>query len=158
MPRLKKDLEAAEQVIGQRHTRQFLETDDAKPSLTPQAVEPVGRPVDKDWADQMKFMEEVIEVTVHTSSEKFAEPVVEVFCNGIPQRFARGNRQAVKRKYVEVLARAKQTNYGNQQIVQENGEETYTYPASTALRYPFTVNNDPNPRGIDWLKSVLAEA
>ena len=106
----------------------------------------------------MAFNEEVIEITVHTSAEKFAEPIVEVFCNGIPQRFARGKKQAVKRKYVEVLARAKQTNYGNQQIVQDNGEGIFLYPSSTGLRYPFTVNNDPNPRGLDWLKSVLAEA
>lgn len=160
MPRLRgKELDAATQKIGQQHTRQFIEEEDetAKPKLSVPVIESVDRPVDKKWAEAMAFNEEVIEVVVHTTSDKTAEKIVEVFNNGIRQMFIRGEKQKVKRKFVEVLARAKQTNYGNQQIKTDNGEEVYVYPASTALRYPFSVVNDPNPRGIDWLKSVLAE-
>lgn len=163
VPRLRgRELEAAEQKIGQQYTRQFVEDEDPSPKKTPKLtaaiVEPVERPVDKKWAEMMQFAEDLIEVTVHTTSEKNAEPFVLVACNGINQYFVRGQKQAVKRKFVEVLARAKQTNYENQQIKMDNGEETYIYPARTALRYPFTVHNDPNPKGIDWLKSVLADA
>lgn len=161
MPRLRgKELDAATQKIGQQHTRQFIEDEDvkAKPKLTPAPVESVDRPINKEWADQMAFNEEVIEVIVHTTSEKNAETVVEFFNGGIRQNFIRGQKQSVKRKFVEQLARCKQTNYENQQVKMDNGEETYIYPAQTALRYPFSVISDPNPRGVDWLKSVLAEA
>jgi len=171
MPRLRgKSLDAAEQQIGQKYTRQFVEDDKdetqpgrrldpkrRRPSLTPSLIEPVDRPVNKEWADQMAFNEELVTIRVHESTDKFAENPVEVFCNGIAQRFLRGQDQVVKRKYVEVLARAKMTTYGNQKITIGDGEESYVYPSHTALRYPFAVVEDQNPKGRDWLKSVLAE-
>jgi hypothetical protein len=164
MPRLRgKALEAAEQVVGQDQTRQFVEDEDEhtgrkkKPKLNATLIEPVDKPVNKEWAEQMAFNEEIIKIRVHESTDKLAENPVEVFCNGMPQRFIRGQEQAVKRKYVEVLARAKQTTFGNQKITIGQGEETYVYPSHTALRYPFSVVEDPSPKGRDWLKSVLAE-
>jgi hypothetical protein len=163
MPRLRgKELEAAAQKVGQDSVRQFVRgpsnPDKARAAeMQPKIIEPVDRVVDHKWADNMAFNEEIVEVTVHTTSDKNAEPIVEVYNNGVPQRFIRGRRQPVKRKFVEVLARAKMTSYGNQKIMLDGGDETYVYPESTALRYPFTVHNDANPRGIDWLKSILAE-
>ncbi len=159
MPRLRgKQLEAAEQQIGQPTVRKLKTTGPAKDALSPALIEPVDSPFKKQWAEDMQFNEEKVEVTVHTTSDKNAEPIVEVYNNGVPQRFIRGKRQTVKRKFVEVLARAKMTSYGNQKIMLDGGDETYVYPESTALRYPFTVHSDPNSRGIDWLKSILAEA
>lgn len=163
MPRLRgKQLEAAEQTIGQDSVRKFVRGPEKdipkKAALEQKLVEAVERPVSDTWAEDMQFNEEKVEVTVHTTSDKNAEPIVEVYNNGIPQRFIRGKRQTVKRKFVEVLARAKMTSYGNQKIMLDGGDETYVYPESTALRYPFTVHSDPNPRGIDWLKAILSEA
>jgi hypothetical protein len=159
MPRLRgKQLDAAEQVVGQDGVRTLKATGPAKTALSPKLIEPVERVVNQEWADDMVFANEMVEVTVHTTSDKNAEPIVEVYNNGIPQRFIRGKRQTVKRKFVEVLARCKMTTYGNQKIMLDGGDETYTYPESTALRYPFTVNADSNPKGIDWLKSILSEA
>jgi len=131
-------------------------TGPAKESLEPALIEPVERPVKKDHADRLAFNEEKIEVMVHESTDKNAEAVVEVFVNGIPQRFVRGQTQAVKRKFVEALARAKRTAY-SQEKVMDNGIESYRNVPHTALGYPFSVVRDPNPRGADWLKSVLAE-
>lgn len=161
MPRVaaaKKGLEAAEQVIGQDRPRTMKSTGPAKESLAPSHIEVVDRPVNKDWADMMAFNEEVIEIMVHESTDKNAEIVVEVFNGGIPQRFIRGQTQAVKRKFVEVLARAKETRYSQEKVRDDEGNESYRNVPHTALRYPFSVVKDPSPRGGDWLKSVLAEA
>lgn len=161
MPRAaaaKKGLEAAEQKIGQDRPRAMSSTGPAKTSLEAAHIEVVDRPVNKDWAEQMAFNEEAIEIMVHESTDKNAEIVVEVFNGGVPQRFIRGQKQMVKRKFVEVLARAKETRYSQEKVRDDDGNESYRNVPHTALRYPFSVISDANPRGRDWLTSVLAEA
>lgn len=155
---IRKHFEAADQQVGQDKPRTMKSTGPAKQALEPAQVEVVDRPVDKQWAEQMAFMDEIVTVMVHESTDENAEPIVEVFCNGVPQRFIRGKEQPVKRKFVEVMARAKGTRYSQEKYTDANGVEGYRQVPHTALRYPFTVSEDKNPRGKDWLKSVLAEA
>lgn len=163
MPRLKphqvkKHFETEEQVVGQDKPRVMKSTGPAKQSLEAAQIEPTDRPVDKKWAETMQFNEDVLTVMVHESTDKNAEPIVEVFNGGIAQRFIRGKEQEVKRKFVEVLARAKMTTYTQQAYKDDNGVDSIRQVPHTALRYPFSVVRDPSPRGKDWLKSVLAEA
>lgn len=163
MPRLKphqvrKHFETEEQKVGQDKPRVMKSTGPAKQSLEAASIEVVDKPVDKVWADQMAFNEEVIKVLVHESTDKNAEAIVEVFNGGIPQRFLRGQEQDVKRKFVEVLARAKMTTFTQEKYKDGDGVDSVKQVPHTALRYPFSVVNDPNPRGKDWLKAVLAEA
>ena len=107
-----------------------------------------------DYAAELAFMEEFVEVTVHESTDVNAEPIVDVYCNGTPQRFLRGQTQRVKRKYVEVLANARQTSIKTN--VRNDGDNIYNrIDKHTALRYPFSMN-DSNPRGQAWLKKLLA--
>lgn len=112
--------------------------------------------IDQDWADTMAFNEELVKVIVLESTEKFAEQIVEVGVNGVMQRFIRGEEQTVKRKYLEQLARAKMTTYTQQKIKDGEDNESYRNVPHTALRYPFTVTEDQNPRGADWLRMVKA--
>lgn len=143
--------------VGQDKPRMMKSTGPAKESLEPAHIEPVDKPVNKEWADQMAFNEEVIEVMVHESTDEKANPIVEIFCNGVPQRFIRGQKQAVKRKFVEVLARAKETRYSQEKVKDQAGNESYKQVPHTALANPFSVIRDPSPRGADWLTSVLRE-
>lgn len=113
--------------------------------------------LDNGYAAQLAFMEEPVDVMVHETTDPNEQLLVDVYCNGIPQRFIRGQVQTVKRKYVEILARAKQTS------IQTRTETTTDDVINrinkhTALRYPFSIVHDPNPRGAAWLKSVLASA
>lgn len=107
-----------------------------------------------DYAKELAFMEEVVDVMVHESTDPNAEPVVDVYCNGMPQRFVRGQMQKVKRKYVEILANARQTSIKTN--VRNDGDNVYNrIDKHTALRYPFSMQ-DSNPRGQAWLKKLLA--
>jgi hypothetical protein len=64
----------------------------------------------------------------------------------------------VKRKFVEGLARAKKTSYGNTlRVDQQTGLQSYVWPSKTGLRYPFAVIEDKNPRGKTWLEAVLRQ-
>ncbi len=160
MPRVatKRRVEAAELPVRQQKTRAMKSTGPAREALEPiQEVEAVERPVSKDFVEQLAFMEETLLVQVHQSTNPEDETIVEVFCNGRPQRFIRGMKQEVKRKFIEVLARARRTRFGNEKYKDAEGIDAYRYPSNTALRYPFTVLNDPNPRGPDWLRALLQE-
>lgn len=110
-----------------------------------------------DYAKELAFMEELVEVEVHESTDPNAEPVVDLYCNGIPQRFLRGVPIAVKRKYVQILADARQTSMTT--VVKVDGENVINrINKHSALRYPFRVVRDDNPRGRDWLRAALQAA
>ena len=126
---------------------------------TDHTVEVVDGPSLGDYAKQLAFNEEYVEVVVHESTDKNAEPIVDVYCNGTPQRFVRGVTQKVKRKYVEILARARQTSISTKVSAQgADGETVNRIDKHTAARYPFSVVYDANPKGGAWLKQVLQSA
>jgi hypothetical protein len=109
------------------------------------------------YAGDLAFMEELVEVEVHESSDPNAEPIVDLYCNGIPQRLIRGRAHTVKRKYVHILARARQVSMSTETRVE--GENVVNrVNKRSALRYPFSVMRDDNPRGRDWLRQELQAA
>lgn len=121
-------------------------------------VEPVSAYGAADKAARLAFMEEKVDVMVHESADPNAEPIVETWCNGVPQRFLRGQVQTVRRKFVEVLARAKNTGITTRADVDRNGNANTAIGKHTALKYPFSVMRDENPKGATWLKQVMAQA
>jgi len=107
-----------------------------------------------DYAKDLAFMEEYVDVVVHESTDANAAQVVDVYCNGVPQWFVRGQTQRVRRKFVEILANARQTSIKTN--VHQDTENVYNRISKhTALRYPFSMQ-DSNPRGQPWLKNLLA--
>ncbi len=153
-------IEAAEQEIGQKAAIDIAVTADVKKVKRGQKGESdiviVGADgLDDGYASQLAFMEEVVEVMVHESTDPNAEPIVHVAVNGMNQFFPRGEAVACKRKYLEVLARAKETSISTQ-TVNTDRDVINRINQHTALRYPFSVIRDSNPKGAAWLKSVLA--
>lgn len=144
-------LEAAEQTVGQDRPREMPARGKAR--IEAAHIEPVER-VSKEKLELLAFMEEMVTVLVHESTNPNDEPIPEVWNDGVAQRFIRGQEQRVKRKYVEVLARAKMTSYKQVKLPDNRG---YKNIPQTALRYPFSVIED-SQKGKDWLKRVLAEA
>jgi len=121
-----------------------------------QEVEPVSADRLSEKAAKLAFLEEKVEVMVHESADPNAEPIVETWVNGVAQRFIRGQTQTVRRKYVEVLARAKNTGIKTNEVMDHNGDRTTAIVKHTALKYPFSVIRDENPRGAAWLKQVMS--
>lgn len=109
------------------------------------------------YAAELAFMEEKIEIEVHESTDQNAQSMVDVYCNGVPQRFIRGQRQVVKRKFVSILADARQTSMKT--TIQVQGEDAVNrIDKHSALRFPFSVMRDDNPKGRDWLRLKLQAA
>ena len=80
---------------------------------------------------------------------------MQVSVNGVIQMFRRNRPIVVKRKFVERLARAKETGY-DQELDDRLGERMNVVQPINSLRYPFQVNRDDNRLGQAWLRSILA--
>jgi hypothetical protein len=106
-------------------------------------------------ADEL-FMNALVDIYVYPVTDENAAPYVILNCNGVNQPIARGVVQSVKRKFVEILARMKETKYNQ---IQPNASEpdNRQLVARTGLCYPFEIHKDSDPRGRPWLLKVLAE-
>lgn len=126
-------------------------------AMREEGIEVVPAMAIDDYAADLAFMEEPVEIEVHESNDPNAEPIVDLYCNGVPQRIVRGQPITVKRKYVQILAGARQVSMSTDTRVQ--GEDVINRVSKrSALRYPFSVVRDNNPKGRDWLRFALQAA
>jgi hypothetical protein len=102
------------------------------------------------------FMNELVTVMVHSTTDENQPPQVIVNCNGMNQPIMRGYPTKVRRKYVEILARMKETKY-SQVTRNPSAPDQIDLVARHGLSYPFDLVDDANPRGRAWLQNVLAE-
>lgn len=118
-----------------------------------------------DKVRHLAFLEE--EVTIQLAEDTNKNPETHVFCqvNGVgPGPFGvpwipRGVPVTIKRKYLQVLARARPVRFRNNEYVDNNtGERKVEQIASSAQKYPFSVIHDPNPRGVEWLTNLFRQS
>lgn len=102
------------------------------------------------------FMNEMVTVMVHSSTDENQSPHVILNCNGTNQPLMRGVPSTIRRKYVEILAHMKETKY-SQVTRNPAAPDQIDMVARHGLAYPFEMMEDANPRGRAWLNSVLAE-
>ncbi|CAB4145618.1 hypothetical protein UFOVP474_23 [uncultured Caudovirales phage] len=102
------------------------------------------------------FMNEHVTIMVHSTTDENQPPQVIVNCNGMNQPIIRGYPTTIKRKYVEILARMKETKY-SQVTRNPAAPDQIDMVARHGLSYPFDLVEDKNPRGRAWLTNVMAE-
>lgn len=110
----------------------------------------------RQLAADESFMNEMVTVEVHATTDENQAPHIIVNCNGINQPIVRGVPMKIRRKYVEILARMKETKY-TQVTPNPAAPDVSELRARSGLAYPFTVVDDENARGRAWLQNVLAE-
>jgi hypothetical protein len=111
----------------------------------------------KKYMADAGFMEEQVLVRVAASSNLDDPKIVEVWNDGRPQRLIRGEWVIVRRKFVEVLARAKPFGVTTPEIIDANGDRTTRIDTHNGNMYPFEMR-DRNPIGQAWLARILSEA
>lgn len=122
----------------------------------PKIMIPDG-PVIDEYAKELAFMEEPVTIIVHETSNENEAPLVDVYVQGVPQFFIRGEQCTVKRKYVECLVRAKPIAISTD-VRERNSENPLNLiHKKSALRYPFSIVEDRNPNGPAWLRKIMAE-
>lgn len=122
---------------------------------------PIEKVTDSDFIKKEieieAFMNDILTVVVHEDSNDNA---VENPCpsvNGLNQPFIRGQRQKVRRKYVEALASGRMTKY-EQKTPDPTKPDVVQMTERSALVYPFTVVHDPRgDAGRKWLDGILAQ-
>ncbi len=107
-------------------------------------------------AELESFMNQILTIYIHPSSNKEENPVLIPSVNGVNQPVIRGQSSKVKRKFVEALARNRHTGY--EQKIDALNPENYTMIPCMVVKDPFTVQHDPSPRGPEWLRQILCEA
>lgn len=146
-------IEAPNEYLGAEREFNIGEIGDGQPK----EIEVVDKVMKVDAIDMEAFMNEKLTVMVHESTDPNDDDIVHIGVNGVRQFFQRGRPQLVRRCFVERLARAKRTAY-TQNLDDRLGEAQFnTMRPHHALRYPFSVIEDQNPRGSAWLRNLLAE-
>ena len=147
-------IDTNEKVIGQDNELKFKEK---AAEFEKVEVQKVDGPEWKNKAAILAFMEEPVTIRVSESTDVNAETAVEVGNDGRKVFIPRGVPFTLKRKFVEVLARCKQTRLSQKKVTNQVGDEEWVYPEHTALRYPFMLIEDKNPKGPAWLNKILRE-
>jgi len=101
------------------------------------------------------FMEELVTIMIQRSALPHEPKIVVVDVNGINQPIVRGVHTKIKRKYLEVLARAYDTDF--KQVANPFDPSKINEVITKVFAYPFTVIYDPNPNGQVWLESIVGE-
>jgi len=161
MPAIVHDrIETQEQELSQSNVR--IQHSDALPgqkSLDDNVLPEFDtRPVSYEKMAMLAFFNEDVEVRIATTGDKNADQIFEINVNGRNELFRRGEKKTVKRFIVDHLARMKQTTYVQKEVISDDGTKSIANIPTTSLKYDFSVEHDPHPRGKDWLRSVLAEA
>lgn len=114
-----------------------------------------SRDFSKMAADEA-FMNEKVTVLVHSTTDENQAPHVILNCNGTNQPIMRGIPTVIRRKYLEILARMKETKY-NQVTPNPAAPDVSHMIARHGLSYPFELVEEKNPKGRAWLLNVMAE-
>lgn len=121
------------------------------------SIEAVTGNVDlKKMIKEEKFMEEVVTVMIHPGNNENDAPYAHINVNGMNQIIPRGKNVPIKRKYLEVLARMKETRY--QQVTPNPSEpDRWAMVAKHGQVFPFVLVEDANPKGRAWLEHIMNE-
>lgn len=126
----------------------------AKAHHKPLEGESLAKAFRMDEVETERFMEEPVTIHVTEFPEDSGIIGIPVTVNDTTQYVMGGKTQVVKRKYVEVLARARTTVY-KQFNNPQNPAESRPIPR-TSLSYPFAIVND-TPKGHAWFKELMAQ-
>ncbi|MFA5921170.1 MAG: hypothetical protein WC856_07745 [Methylococcaceae bacterium] len=118
----------------------------------------VDTPIPADALAARAFFEEFVEIEIPATGALEEEAVIQLSCNNVNQFILRDVPTMVRRKYVEILARAKTENVTTPEYQDANGNRATRVRKAQGLRYPFRVLRDDNPGGQSWLKNILQQA
>lgn len=122
---------------------------------------------DEAYHAALKFMEEPVTIRISPSSEKNAPTTVQCWVNGKGAEQLQkgkwmqcgwlpiGHTVVTRRKYVEVLARAKSENVSTRVVKHENREDNMADRVAST-KYPLSILQD-SPQGHEWFGRILME-
>lgn len=111
-----------------------------------------------DYAADLAFMEEKVTILLHRGREKNAPTAEMVGVNGVIKWLPVDTPIKIERKFVENLARAQPINVNTRSGESSGDDLTFNHvDRSLSSLVSFSVLDDPNPRGREWLTRVMRE-
>lgn len=110
----------------------------------------------KKLVNDEAFANESLTVFFHPTSDEREVNSFVLNVGGINMPVIKGYEIKMKRKFVEVAARMKQTKF-TQRIANPMDPSSIQMVPTTTLVHPFDVREDKNPKGKAWIEAVKAE-
>ncbi len=111
-----------------------------------------------DYAAELAFMEEKVTILLHRGREKNAPTAEMAGVNGVIKWLPVDTPIKIERKFVENLARAQPINVNTRSGESSGDDLTFNHvDRSLSSLVSFSVLDDPNPRGREWLTRVMRE-
>lgn len=111
-----------------------------------------------DYAAELAFMEEYVEVYLNRGRERHAPLFEQVGVNGQSIWVIVEKPVRIKRKFVEVLARSMPMDVRTQSGETDGDALTYNkVERSLSANFSFSILRDDNPKGAAWLAKVRRE-
>lgn len=163
----RRELNTGDMEVGQRPD--ILLTGTGPIQRIPEEIIPVDTPLHDDYAKALEFMEEPVAIRLEPSGQNNAPRQVPCYVNGKAAELLINGRWApigwipvgqvvvTRRKYVEVLARAKPDSVLTEVIEAPGQDPMNNIKRSTSVRCPLSVIKDNNPIGAEWLTRIIAE-
>jgi hypothetical protein len=127
------------------------ESEGSTPAISPVQSDALG-----DYARDLAFMEEEIEVCLAPpiSDQDTTRLVGPIVVNGIGQYFVRGQWTKTKRKFLEVLLDAKTEHWTFSYKRSPTGDMIDTQFSIQSGRFALAGVRDQNPQGLTWMQQV----
>lgn len=152
--RPRREIDASQLPIGQPSD---IILNDGSIAVGQNLVEPITKDaLNKEYQEELAFMDEMLDIMLHESTDKNAEDPVPVGCNGVFVYIKRGQPTRVKRKFVNHLI-AKNTRVSTPEYTNAAGERAFKIVQQQGLKYPFSILKDPSHKGGEWLARRMAE-
>jgi hypothetical protein len=103
------------------------------------------------------FMNEMLVIRIHDTTDKNAPKRVFVGDNGEQLWLPRKTKIRIPRRFVERLAQSHEQTYDQLRNNDPNADEGMVTKSSQAQPYPFEVLHDPNKLGSRWLRRTMRE-
>lgn len=120
-------------------------------------ITPVTEREFKDIAEIESFMNDLLVIEVHTTTDKNAPLIAEIGVNGDKVVIPRGRKVRIPRKFVERLAQAQSASFKTTPNPNPGADEGMITTRHNGQEYPFTVHHDPSPKGRAWLSRMVRE-
>jgi len=156
-PHMSKHIDATSDAI-EGAEREFSVSEIAVNGPPPIEVAPVDVMRNTGVLDREKFMAEVLRVFLHEPQTDDEPRFCFVGVNGHQMWLERGREYQMRRFHVAVLAQAKSGRVRQRRNIAPDGSQSYVNTEMLTLSFPFTVLEDPNPRGPAWLRETLKQA
>ena len=149
-----------------------IDMDESPLLRTGQSLIAVDIELDQSYLQALAFAEEPVCIRIEKSSQKNPPKTVPCWVDGVGAEVFKdgkwyklgflpiGQPIITRRKYVEVIARAKIDTINTEhdsESREESGFIDNSAPISTSAVYPFSMIRDNNPKGADWLTKIMAE-